>query len=211
MMGRRKKYDNSEAVILEAAKELFTRYGFHRTTLEDISKATQLGKASIYQCFESKEAILLAVVDQSLKALHTTLKETTLQQCDSAPVRSSKKAFLEVVKHLLFQEAWTKFKDVSANFSGQDAFMLPPPIPPLKARTRFAEWEMMFTELLVDVLLKGVAYGHLTLAHPPEKVAKTLRSAMAGFFPPLVLIRQLSEEDFTAELNVLLEVLCKGL
>ncbi|MFM7468080.1 MAG: TetR/AcrR family transcriptional regulator [Vampirovibrionales bacterium] len=210
-MGRRKKYENPEVVILDAAQELFHRYGFHRTTLEDISKITSLGKASIYQCFENKEAILLAVVGRSLTGLHQRLQAIVQAQCNHSSSVLSESDWEALLKTILFEEAWFKFQEVSAHFSGKDDFLLPPPIPPPKARQMFASWEAMFTGVLVEVLTYGVEQLNLQLSSTPENTAKSLRNAMVGFFPPVVLLRQLSPEAFKTELHQLLALLCKGI
>jgi AcrR family transcriptional regulator len=48
--------------ILKAAHELWTRDGYHETTLEDIADALQRTKPFIYYHFESKEHLLAALI-----------------------------------------------------------------------------------------------------------------------------------------------------
>lgn len=59
------------AHIVGIARRIFTRYGFRKTTMEEIASASQMGKSSIYYYFKSKEEIFRAVVE--LEA--TMLKE----------------------------------------------------------------------------------------------------------------------------------------
>jgi AcrR family transcriptional regulator len=49
------------ARILEAALTCFDRNGFHRTTMQDIVKESELSPGAIYGYFESKEALVEAV------------------------------------------------------------------------------------------------------------------------------------------------------
>ena len=48
-------------VIISAGK-IFSRYGFKKTTMDEIAKALKMGKSSIYYYFDSKEDIFEAVV-----------------------------------------------------------------------------------------------------------------------------------------------------
>jgi len=49
--------------IVEIARRIFTRYGFRKTTMEEIASASQMGKSSVYYYFKSKEEIFRAVVE----------------------------------------------------------------------------------------------------------------------------------------------------
>ncbi len=51
------------AHIVGIARRIFTRYGFRKTTMEEIASASQMGKSSIYYYFKSKEQIFRAVVE----------------------------------------------------------------------------------------------------------------------------------------------------
>ena len=49
--------------IVGIARRIFTRYGFRKTTMEEIASASQMGKSSVYYYFKSKEDIFRAVVE----------------------------------------------------------------------------------------------------------------------------------------------------
>jgi len=48
--------------VIISAGQIFSRYGFKKSTMEEIAKALKMGKSSIYYYFESKEEIFEAVV-----------------------------------------------------------------------------------------------------------------------------------------------------
>jgi AcrR family transcriptional regulator len=48
--------------IVNAAENLFHRYGYSKTSMEDIAREAVLGKGTIYYYFESKEDIFFEVV-----------------------------------------------------------------------------------------------------------------------------------------------------
>ncbi|MFC1547266.1 TetR/AcrR family transcriptional regulator [Candidatus Neomarinimicrobiota bacterium] len=68
-------------VILEAAKGLFARQGFQETSMSDIAKACELGKATLYYYFPTKEElyheIVKACMEHYFKDLNTALEGVT--------------------------------------------------------------------------------------------------------------------------------------
>ena len=44
--------------IIRAAKELFRKYGYHKTSVNEIAKKARIAKATIYKYFDSKEQVL---------------------------------------------------------------------------------------------------------------------------------------------------------
>ena len=48
--------------IVITAGQIFSRFGFKKTTMDEIAKALKMGKSSIYYYFDSKEEIFEAVV-----------------------------------------------------------------------------------------------------------------------------------------------------
>jgi AcrR family transcriptional regulator len=48
--------------ILLAALELFTRYGYRKTSIDDIARAAQVAKRTVYLHFENKAAVFLAIL-----------------------------------------------------------------------------------------------------------------------------------------------------
>lgn len=48
--------------ILEAAARLFAEQGFHRTTTSNIAQAAEVSEGTLYNYFESKDALLMGIV-----------------------------------------------------------------------------------------------------------------------------------------------------
>lgn len=51
-------------MILKAAKKVFEKYGYQKTSMEDIAREAMIGKGTIYYYFNSKEDIYLAILNQ---------------------------------------------------------------------------------------------------------------------------------------------------
>jgi AcrR family transcriptional regulator len=50
------------AIVL-AALELFARYGYRKTSIDDIAQAAQVAKRTVYLHFENKAAVFLAILE----------------------------------------------------------------------------------------------------------------------------------------------------
>ncbi len=64
-----------KGIITQGARKIFSRYGFLKTTVEEIAKAARMGKASLYHYFESKEDIFREVVEQEHRFLTEKIQE----------------------------------------------------------------------------------------------------------------------------------------
>lgn len=54
--------DKIKESIKRAAQDLFRKFGYHKTSVNEIAKKAKIAKATIYKYFESKEAILHALL-----------------------------------------------------------------------------------------------------------------------------------------------------
>lgn len=72
--------------LLTAAEARFRRFGYKRTTVEDVATEAGTGKGSVYLHFESKQDIYMAVVEHSLDRFIDSA-ERVVAQPGSAPDR----------------------------------------------------------------------------------------------------------------------------
>lgn len=63
------KKDLNRENILKIAREIFSKYGFKKTTLDDIANAVRKGKSSLYYYFDSKEDLFQAVIMKEVDIL----------------------------------------------------------------------------------------------------------------------------------------------
>lgn len=54
--------DKIRESIKRASKDLFRRYGYNKTSVNEIAKKAKIAKATIYKYFESKEMVLHAIL-----------------------------------------------------------------------------------------------------------------------------------------------------
>lgn len=69
-MARVDKAELKRRAIIEAGSTLFSRFGYEKTTLEDIAKKARMGKATLYYYFPGgKDAIFSAVLQFEVERL----------------------------------------------------------------------------------------------------------------------------------------------
>ena len=68
--------------IISGAATVFSRYGFKKTTMDEIARELKMGKSSIYYYFKSKEQIFEAVVLKEANILRNELT-TAIKSIDS--------------------------------------------------------------------------------------------------------------------------------
>jgi len=68
------KKDLNRESILKIAREIFSKYGFKKTTLDDIANAVRKGKSSLYYYFNSKEDLFQAVIMKEVEILSHELE-----------------------------------------------------------------------------------------------------------------------------------------
>lgn len=78
--------------ILNIATHIFGKIGFKQTTVDEIAKAAQKGKSTIYHYFKSKEDIFRAVVEKEAQTLRTKLVSVVSE--DLPPEEKLKKYIL---------------------------------------------------------------------------------------------------------------------
>lgn len=72
---RSEKYDDIQAGILRSAARLFARRGYERSSIGDLVEACELSRGAIYHYFDSKEAILFAMLDSLVRNLLAHLEQ----------------------------------------------------------------------------------------------------------------------------------------
>jgi AcrR family transcriptional regulator len=65
--------------ILEAAAQIFSQKGYHATSMSDIAGAVNLQKASLYHHINSKQEILLSLLDEALDLLTGRMNQVLFQ------------------------------------------------------------------------------------------------------------------------------------
>jgi len=64
-------------MLVDVARQLFAKYGFENTTMNDIATASGKGRRTVYLYFKSKEEIYFSVIQTELERLYERLEEVS--------------------------------------------------------------------------------------------------------------------------------------
>ena len=81
--------------VIISAGQIFSRYGFKKTTMDEVAKALKMGKSSIYYYFNSKEEIFDAVVLYEANILRNELT-TAIKSVESPIGKMEKYVFVRM-------------------------------------------------------------------------------------------------------------------
>jgi AcrR family transcriptional regulator len=66
---------DTREILLKTAQKLFARFGFNKTTVDEIASAAHIAKSTLYHHFESKEEIFRAVIEREGKTLAKRIRD----------------------------------------------------------------------------------------------------------------------------------------
>lgn len=116
--------------ILEAAAQVFRQKGFHGASMQDIAKAVNLQKPSLYHHVSSKQEILLALLDRALELLLERIAPISTQDIPAdKKLREMIRAYLQILAEntdlsavLLFEHRSLERKQHARHVPNRDRF-----------------------------------------------------------------------------------------
>ena len=182
--------------ILVAAQEVFTRYGFGKTTMDDIAREMGKGKSSIYYYFTSKEDIFRAVIDKELVLMKTRILDAVSLKKDS---REKLKVY--VIERMHGVQSFNNLYTVIRNeFTAQRDFV---------DQTR-QQTDQDEISIVKDILDQGVEAGIFNL-EDTYLTSIAIVTALKGMEIPLLITETGSENLLEQRLDRLIDVLFYGI
>jgi len=159
-------------LIIEVARDVFSRYGYKKTTMDDIAVGARKGKSSIYYYFKSKEEIYEAVVD----AESNMLFDNILSQIEK-PLPANEKFKLYIFTRLNKIRELNNFYEVIKNESLHQLDFI------MELRNKYHKREI---SILQNILIEGVKSREFSI-QDPELGAIALVTAIKGLETPLLI------------------------
>lgn len=184
--------------ILDGAEALLARYGYSRTTVEDVAREVGIGKGSIYLHFPSKEEVFLSTVDRIVDRLKVRLSA----QVDAAGPLDAR------LIDMLILRVMFRFDSVSGYSEGlNDLFAALRPAFFARRERYFAEEAAIFATLLDQ----GQRSSLLVPLDPPD-TATTLLVATNALLPYSLNTRELGQRaEVERRITRLAQLLIRGL
>ena len=160
------------AQIEDVARKIFTRYGYRKTTMEQIAEASRKGKSSIYYYFPGKEDIFKAVVEKEAGELKLRLDNTI--RIDASPLEKLKAYILFRLHHVRRVENF--YAALNEDSLSHLDFIL-------EIRRKFDQDEL---RMVREILEEGMSDGSFQLSSS-EIGAIAIATMMKGLELPLLL------------------------
>jgi AcrR family transcriptional regulator len=188
----RKQREREERVrvILEAAKGLFARQGFQETSMSDIAAACELGKATLYYYFPTKEELYGEIL-MSHTARYYRLLVESIANVDQPN---------ELVHRLIHEFVHLAYQD-------PDFFRLLFPIgksaPELQNRNQaYIREEQQFRQPLEDRMQTVLSQAGITM--PAATLSNLIWSYLSGL--ALKIVQGLGKQELAGEVDTFLQM-----
>ncbi len=180
--------------IILTAGQIFSHYGFRKTTMDEIARALKMGKSSIYYYFESKEEIFEAVVLNEANILRNELT-TAIKSVESPTDKMRKYVFVRMKSFEKLSNYYNAIFDKNL-----DHFDFIETI-----REKYDREELAILRL---ILYHGSRKNVFSIANS-EYTALAIQTTLKGLEVPLFWMKK--EVNIENRLNAILDVLFNGI
>mgnify|MGYP000870045744 FL=1 len=188
--------DSTKESILSVANKLFSRFGFHKTSMDEIAKIARKAKGSLYYHFASKEELFKEVV--SIEMIY--LKNQLSSIVNNPDLTSSEKVKKYLVTRMeVLNSAANYHETLKADFFEHFHFID-------DLRTELDVWEK---ESLKKIILQGAEKGEFALIGDIDVLLDVFIMVIKGLEIPFFL--QNKYEKYAPHFDNLIEILTKGL
>lgn len=181
--------------VVQAARQVFARYGFKKTALDDIAREAHKGKSTIYYYFKSKDEIFKAVIDAEAEIRNKAIEER-ISQIEDPGQKLKTYIYVRMQTLKMVANYYEAIKnDLLDNLYFVNSF-----------RSDHFEEEI---KRIQSMLLEGIGLKIFTIENP-LLTARTIVTILHGFEVPLIL-KNLSDEDLQKSVDEMLNILFYGI
>ncbi len=167
-MTREQSKAHTRERLLDAARSVFARGGFHGASVEEIASEAGFSTGALYSNFDGKEDLFLALMEREIAAHAREIAEAVgARSSVDERAKGGARQWMTMIERepellLLFMEFWA--------YGVRDARVRP------KVAARFAQVRELLTRLIAD----GVREFDLELALPAEQLAVAIDALADG-------------------------------
>jgi AcrR family transcriptional regulator len=186
--------DQTRDKIMAVAARMFGKYGFQKTTVDEIARTAHKAKGSVYYYFKSKEDLFLAVVTQEINVLKSGLTRIIVDNQDATGMIRS---YL-LNRMVLMKDAVNYHESLKADFATDFSFLN-------ECREDFTRFEIDLMQAVID---RGVRENRFKIKDT-RATAQVIILAMKAIEIPFYHQRKITEFEHT--IIELVDILIKGL
>ncbi len=181
--------------LLSVANKLFSRFGFHKTSMDEIAKIARKAKGSLYYHFASKEELFKEVVSKEIM----NLKDHLSVIVNNTGLSASDKIKKYLLRRMeILNDAANYHETLKADFFEHFDFID-------DLREELDEWEK---ENIKKILLQGVETKEFTAIEDMDVLLDVFMMVLRGLEIPFFL--QNKFEKYSPYFEGLMEILIKG-
>jgi AcrR family transcriptional regulator len=186
-------HDEMKEQIIEAAREVFAKYGYRKTTIEDIASAVYKAKSSVYHYFTGKDEIFRAVIEKEASQLIHLLREAV--DAEKTPVMKFRTLFRFLCEKIeettnyyhLIRDEWYDVFDFTNEVK--------------------KNYEKIVIDIIVSLFKEGNRQGVFDVDNPESK-AKAIQVALFGFLMPGGIFKPV---EISANIDSFLDIVLNGI
>ncbi|MEA3447555.1 MAG: TetR/AcrR family transcriptional regulator [Bacteroidota bacterium] len=188
------KSDARKENLVTAAQKCFSKFGFQKSTMNDIAREARKGKSSLYYYFKSKEEIFEAVVKTEAEIFKTEVKKTLNQESD---LKTRVRLYF-TIRMKRFKELVNLYAAMRSNYLKNQDFIE-------KIRETYDREELEFIQSMLE---EGVEKNEFKVKSITD-TSYALASALKGLEFPLVF--NPTEQKLNERIDALLNILFYGI
>ena len=188
------KIDETKDKILNVAANIFSKFGFHKTTVDEIARAAHKAKGSVYYHFKNKEELFQGVIDKEFQILRGEL----IKAIDSGNNAKEKLANYITVRMKTLNELTNFYDALKNDYLNYLDFIE-------KVRQKYDNEE---TILIKSILTGGVNNNEFEINNV-ELTAPAILTALKGLEIPFFMEDKYNELE--TRLNELTRIMIRGM
>jgi AcrR family transcriptional regulator len=183
--------------ILDAAEKLFGRFGYRKTTVQEIAEEAKIGKGTVYLHFESKESVALSTIDRLIQRVVDRLEA----------IAASEEPAGERIRAMLVERVMIRFDGVQDYSSRIDELLSQIRNDLLLRRRYYFQAE---AAILARVLKQGRASGEVE-TESPMATARAMIAATNSLLPYDLSARELGRRvDVERQVREVVDLILEG-
>ena len=186
--------EQTKEKILAVAAKMFSKFGFQKTTVDEIARSAHKAKGSVYYYFKSKEDLFKAVVEQEINVLKNGLTKVIVDSSDATGMIRN----YMLNRMVLMKDATNYHESLKADFVVDFEFLN-------DIREEFTKFEV---ELMKAVLDRGVRENKFQIKDS-QATAQVIILAMKAIEIPFYHQHKITQYEQT--IVELLDILIRGL
>ena len=188
--------DDTRDKILSVADRLFSQFGFHKTSMDEIAKIARKAKGSLYYHFSSKEDLFKEVVSIEMVNLRKQLSIVV----EDEELSASKKMEMYLVKRMeVLNDASNYHETIKADFFEHFDFID-------DLRNELDSWEK---ENLKNIIQQGIETKEFAAVEDVDVLLDVFIMVLKGLEIPFFI--QGKYEKYSPHFEGLMGILTKGL